>query len=91
MFYGSSWLLAYGLRWTGAESYHFDSLLGKGSGAVVGRAERRVTGTAGCRRQDVILSRLCERQYRRRAANRESAIQGVVCGTFVEEFSGDKR
>jgi hypothetical protein len=40
--------------------------------------------------RDVILSRLYERQFRRRAANRKSAIQGVA-GELSTRLSGDKR
>jgi hypothetical protein len=40
--------------------------------------------------RDVILSRLCERQFRRRAANRKSAIQGVA-RKLSTMLSGDKR
>ncbi|WP_397406707.1 hypothetical protein [Polaromonas sp.] len=53
--------------------------------AVVWRDAGRQVGTG----RDVILSRLCERQFRRRAANRKSAIQGVARELVM--LSGDKR
>jgi hypothetical protein len=40
--------------------------------------------------RDVILSRLYERQFRRRAANRKSAIQGVA-RELSTMLAGDKR
>jgi hypothetical protein len=57
--------------------------------AAVAAAWRDARGAVGTVR-DVILSRLYERQFRRRAANRKSAIQGVA-RKLSNMLSGDKR